>query len=67
MRMQELLGKQVRMKQGVKKRGVVEYVDEQYIVVYFTFPRKERVVFTSSDAFFQKIEIVEADGKALGK
>lgn len=54
--MQEWLNKPVKMKTGPKKRGIVEYVDDQYIVVYFTHPRKERVIFSSKDAFLQKIE-----------
>jgi hypothetical protein len=57
--MQEYIGKKVRMREGPKKRGMIEYADEQYIVVYFTIPRKERVVFANNDSFFQKVELLE--------
>ncbi|WP_400163707.1 hypothetical protein ACAF76_011590 [Brevibacillus sp. TJ4] len=57
--MQEWLNKPVKMKTGPRKRGIVEYVDEQYIVVYFTHPRKERVIFSSTESFLEKIEWLE--------
>jgi hypothetical protein len=56
--LQELIGKKVRLKEGPKKRGVIEYADDQYIVVSFTIPRKERVVFANNEAFFQKVELL---------
>ncbi len=58
--MQEYIGKQVRMKEGPRKRGVIEYADEQYIVVFFSFPRKERVVFTNNESFLEKVELLES-------
>lgn len=57
--MDDWLNKRVKMKQGPKKRGIVEYIDEQYIVVYFTFPRKERVIYPSKEAFLNKVEFIE--------
>ena len=54
--MQEWLNRPVRMKTGPKKRGIVEYVDDRHIIVYFTHPRKERVIFPSKEAFLKKIE-----------
>ncbi|CAM3227690.1 MULTISPECIES: hypothetical protein [Brevibacillus] len=57
--MDKWLNKRVKMKEGPKKRGIVEYIDEQYIVVYFTFPRKERVIYPSKEAFLNKVEFIE--------
>jgi len=57
--MEEWLNKRVKMKEGPKKRGIVEYIDDQYIVVYFTFPRKERVIFPSKEAFLHKIAFID--------
>lgn len=57
--MNEWLNKRVKVKEGPKKRGIVEYIDEQYIVVYFTFPRKERVIYPSKEAFLSKVEFIE--------
>lgn len=56
--MDEWLNKRVKMKEGPKKHGVVEYIDDQYIVVYFTFPRKERVIFSSKEGFLHKVELL---------
>ena len=57
--MNEWLNKPVKTIDRPKKRGIVEYVDEQYIVVYFTIPRKERVIFSSKESFLNKIEFME--------
>jgi len=57
--LQEWIGRKVKMKAGPKKRGTIEYVDEQYIVVYFTVPRKERVVFSNHSAFLEKVELLD--------
>lgn len=57
--MNEWLNKPVKTIQRPKKRGTVEYIDDQYIVVFFTSPRKERVIFSSKEAFLNKIEFVE--------
>lgn len=57
--MDEWLNKPVKTKDRPKKRGIVEYVDDQYIVVFFTFPRKERVIFSSKEAFLNKLEWME--------
>jgi hypothetical protein len=57
--MDEWLNKRVKMKEGPKKRGIVEYIDDQYIVVYFTIPRKERVIYPSKEAFLNKVEFIE--------
>ncbi|MGM0711611.1 hypothetical protein [Brevibacillus parabrevis] len=56
--MDEWLNKPVKTKERPKKRGIVEYIDDQYIVVFFTLPRKERVIFSSKEAFLNKIEFV---------
>ncbi|MBU8712265.1 hypothetical protein KM924_07105 [Brevibacillus parabrevis] len=57
--MDEWLNKPVKTKERPQKRGIVEYIDDQYIVVFFTLPRKERVIFSSKEAFLNKIEFVE--------
>ncbi|WP_312108455.1 hypothetical protein [Brevibacillus reuszeri] len=56
--MNEWLNKPVRTIDRPKKRGIVEYIDDQYIVVFFTIPRKERLIFTSKEAFLNKIEFM---------
>ncbi|MED4750975.1 hypothetical protein [Brevibacillus choshinensis] len=57
--MEDWLNKSVKTIERPKKRGIVEYVDDQYIVVYFTVPRKERLIFTSKEAFLHKVEFIE--------
>ena len=57
--MDEWLNKPVKTRERPKKRGIVEYVDNEYIVVYFTAPRKERLIFTSKEAFLHKVEFIE--------
>ncbi|MED4581319.1 hypothetical protein P9578_00825 [Brevibacillus choshinensis] len=57
--MDDWLNKSVKTIERPKKRGIVEYVDDQYIVVYFTVPRKERLIFTSKEAFLHKVEFIE--------
>ncbi|MFP3388084.1 hypothetical protein [Brevibacillus sp. SIMBA_040] len=57
--MDDWLNKPVKTIDRPKKRGIVEYVDDQYIVVYFTIPRKERVIFSSKESFLNKIEFME--------
>lgn len=57
--MDEWLNKPVKTRERPKKRGIVEYVDNEYIVVYFTAPRKERLIFTSKEAFLNKVEFME--------
>ncbi|KQL49380.1 hypothetical protein AN963_06370 [Brevibacillus choshinensis] len=57
--MDDWLNKSVKTIERPKKRGIVEYVDDQYIVVYFTVPRKERLIFTSKEAFLHKLEFIE--------
>lgn len=57
--MDEWLNKPVKTIDRPKKRGIVEYVDDQYIVVYFTIPRKERVIFSSKESFLSKVELME--------
>lgn len=57
--MDEWLNKPVKTIERPKKRGIVEYIDDQYIVVYFTAPRKERVIFSSKEAFLRKVEFIE--------
>lgn len=57
--MNEWLNKPVKTIDRPKKRGIVEYVDDQYIVVYFTIPRKERVIFSSKESFLGKVELIE--------
>jgi len=57
--MEEWVNKRVKTKERPKKRGIVEYIDDQYIVVYFTIPRKERVIFSSKEAFLHKIEFLD--------
>ncbi|GED66779.1 hypothetical protein BRE01_04810 [Brevibacillus reuszeri] len=56
--MNEWLNKPVRTIDRPKKRGIVEYIDDQYIIVFFTIPRKERLIFTSKEAFLNKIEFM---------
>lgn len=57
--MEEWLNKSVKTIERPKKRGIVGYVDDDYIVVYFTAPRKERVIFSSQESFLNKVEFVE--------
>ncbi|WP_432777028.1 hypothetical protein AAFJ72_10530 [Brevibacillus gelatini] len=57
--MDEWLNKPVKTKERPKKRGIVEYIDEQYIVVFFTAPLKERVIFSSKESFLNKVELLE--------
>ncbi|WP_103105156.1 hypothetical protein [Brevibacillus reuszeri] len=57
--MQEWLNKPVKTIDRPKKRGIVEYIDDQYIVVFFTIPRKERLIFSSKESFLNKIEFME--------
>lgn len=57
--MDDWLNKPVKTIDRPKKRGIVEYVDDQYIVVYFTIPRKERLIFSSKESFLNKIEFME--------
>ncbi|QRG69995.1 hypothetical protein [Brevibacillus choshinensis] len=57
--MDDWLNKPVKTRERPKKRGIVEYVDAEYIVVYFTAPRKERLIFTSKEAFLHKLEFIE--------
>ncbi|MFP3513213.1 hypothetical protein SB775_27280 [Peribacillus sp. SIMBA_075] len=57
--MDDWLNKPVKTIDRPKKRCIVEYVDAQYIVVYFTIPRKERVIFSSKESFLNKIEFME--------
>jgi len=57
--MDDWLNKPVKTIDRPKKRGIVEYVDDQYIVVYFTIPRKERVIFSSKESFLSKVELME--------
>ncbi|MED1793743.1 hypothetical protein [Brevibacillus nitrificans] len=57
--MDDWLNKPVKTRERPKKRGIVEYVDAEHIVVYFTAPRKERLIFTSKEAFFHKLEFIE--------
>ncbi|MGG1659747.1 hypothetical protein [Brevibacillus sp. NRS-1366] len=57
--MDEWLNKRVKTIDRPKKRGIVEYMDDQYIVVYFTIPRKERVIFSSKESFLAKVELIE--------
>ncbi|GED34708.1 MULTISPECIES: hypothetical protein [Brevibacillus] len=57
--MDDWLNKPVKTRERPKKRGIVEYVDAEHIVVYFTAPRKERLIFTSKEAFLHKLEFIE--------
>lgn len=57
--MDEWMNKPVKTRERPKKRGIVEYADNEYIVVYFTAPRKERLIFTSKEAFLRKVEFIE--------
>ncbi|GIO06782.1 hypothetical protein J31TS6_28100 [Brevibacillus reuszeri] len=57
--MDDWLNKPVKTIDRPKKRGIVEYVDDQYIVVFFTIPRKERLIFSSKESFLNKIEFME--------
>jgi hypothetical protein len=60
LRMEDLLGKHVQAKEGMKKRGVIEYIDEQYIVVFWQFPRSERVIYANNETFLDKVIVVES-------
>lgn len=55
----ELLGKKVKAKTGARKKGVIEHIDEQYIVVFWQFPRSERVIFPNNERFLEKVVLVE--------
>ncbi|MFD2371682.1 hypothetical protein ACFSO0_17305 [Brevibacillus sp. GCM10020057] len=57
--MEDWQNRPVKTIERPKKRGIVEYVDDDYIVVYFTAPRKERVIFSSKESFLSKVEFVE--------
>ena len=57
--MDDWLNKPVKTIDRPKKRGIVEYIDDQYIVVFFTIPRKERLIFSSKESFLNKIEFME--------
>lgn len=57
--MDDWLNKPVKTIDRPKKRGIVEYIDDQYIVVFFTIPRKERLIFSSKESFLNKIEFLE--------
>lgn len=61
MQMMELLGKKVKAKTGVRKKGIIEHIDEQYIVVFWQFPRSERVIFANNENFLDKVLIVEEE------
>ncbi|GAA4708557.1 hypothetical protein [Brevibacillus fulvus] len=59
--MEDLLGKPVKTKDRPRKKGIIEYIDEQHIVVFWQVPRSERVIFSSLETMLEKVEVVDED------
>lgn len=58
---QDWIGRKVKFhKDGRIKHGVIEYLDDKWIVVFCERPRKERIVFANDDTFQQKVKVLES-------
>ncbi|WP_147512773.1 hypothetical protein [Brevibacillus massiliensis] len=58
--MDELIGRRVQIVvNNVKKRGVIEFVDQDWIVVYCKNPRNERVVYPNNEKVFERVKFLD--------
>ncbi len=57
--MEELLGKKVAFSGSVKRKGIIEHIDEQWIVIFVKHPRTERIVLPNDESTFAKIRFLE--------